>query len=296
MSINDTDFTFYQNFLYEKSGLAIRKEKIYLLESRLTPLAKKEGFETLEKLTEKLKLGTDKNLENLVIDAMTTNETLFFRDDRPFRYFKTHLVPKMEEIRDTTKSMRIWSAACSTGQEPYSIIMSLLENLKAPDLWRIHMLGTDISDSALTQAKEGIFNQFEIQRGMPIQLLMKYFTQEDTKWRIQDKIRKMVKYENFNLLEPMEKYGTFDMIFCRNVLIYFDAETKAKILKAMIKRLAPDGYLFLGGSETAIGICPELEISTECPGLYTLKNTSSSSTISAPINNTQNQTLDYAAK
>jgi chemotaxis protein methyltransferase CheR len=160
--------------------------------------------------------------------------------------------------------------------------MSLLGGLPNPASWKINLLGTDLSDRALSQARSGQYNQFEIQRGLPIQMLMKYFVKDGLTWKIQNKVRDMVRYENFNLLDPMDKFGTFDIIFCRNVLIYFDQDTKKLILTAMIKRLAPDGYLFLGGSETAIGICPELKINIDCPGLYTLQKIPAETQLNSP--------------
>ncbi len=271
MTMSPEDFQFYKKYLYEKSGLSLGEDKVYLLVSRLTPVARKWSFQTLNEMTKALRANPDKKLVGEVVDAMTINETLFFRDDRPFKYFKTNVVPEMAKARDVRKSLRIWAAACSTGQEPYSIAMTLLDTLLNPEGWRIDILGTDLSSAALEQARSGTFNQFEIQRGVPIQLLMKYFKQEGTGWKISDKIRNMVRFENFNLLDPMEKFGTFDIIFCRNVLIYFDEVTKKKILQNLIRRLAPDGCLFLGGSESAFGLCPELKINGGCPGLYNLQ-------------------------
>lgn len=272
MTISSDDFAFYQKYLHQKSGLSLTPDKVYLIESRLLPVAKKFKHPTLEDMTKVLKVGApDPKMVNEIIDAMTTNETLFFRDDRPFKYFKATLVPELSKAREAKKSLRIWSAAASTGQEAYSIAMTLLETLPNPDTWKIDLLGTDISDSALAQASKAEYTQFEIQRGMPIQLLMKYFKQEGQNWKINDKLRSMARFEKFNLLDPMEKFGQFDIIFIRNVLIYFDEATKKRILLGLTKRLAPDGYLFLGGSETALGICPELKINAGCPGLYTLQ-------------------------
>ena len=271
MSMTPDDFSFYKKFLYDKSGLALTEDKTYLLVSRLTPVSRKWNYPTLDDMTKVLRSSAaDKNMISEVIDAMTTNETLFFRDDRPFKYFKTGLVPEITKLRDAKKSLRIWSAASSTGQEPYSIAMTLLETLPGIDNWRIEILATDISDSALAQARKGEYTQFEIQRGMPIQLLWKYFKQEGATWKIADKLKSMVRFENFNLLEPMERFGTFDVIFCRNVLIYFDEPLKKKILSNLARRMAPDGYFFMGGSETVIGLCPDLKINQACPGLYSL--------------------------
>lgn len=272
MTVSPEDFSFYKKFLYEKSGLSLGDDKVYLVVSRLTPVARKWGFNSLSEMTKNLKLSPDRKMLSEIIDAMTTNETLFFRDDRPFKYFKTNLLPEIIKNREIRKSIRIWSAACSTGQEPYSIAMSLLDILPNPENWKIDLVATDISENALNQARRGEFNQFEIQRGMPIQLLMKYFKQDGQNWKIADKVRNLVRFENFNLLNPMDKFGTFDIIFCRNVLIYFDETTKKKVIQGLVKRMAPDGYIFLGGSETAIGLCPELKINAGCPGLYTMQS------------------------
>lgn len=270
--MNSEDFKFYKKFLHEKSGLVLTEEKTYLLESRLVPLLPTCNFASLDQLTKALKFSPEPKLIQQVVDAMTINETLFFRDNRPFTQFKTSVLPALIKARGNKKSMRIWSAASSTGQEPYSIAMILDEALaKTPD-WKVDILATDLSENALKQAKEARYNQFEIQRGLPIQMVMKYFVQDGQSWNLNEKIRKMVKFENFNLLDKMERFGTFDIIFCRNVLIYFDEDTKKKILNNLVKRLSPDGYLFLGGSETVIGLCPELKMQQGCPGLYCLKS------------------------
>lgn len=270
--MNIDDFKFYKQFLYEKSGLAITEEKTYLLQSRLTPITRDYGFSDLEELAKALRFAPDPKLIKAVIDAMTTNETLFFRDAKPFMQFKTIVLPAMVTARENKKSLRVWSAACSTGQEPYSIAITLDEALAQKNGWKFEILGTDLSDNALSQARNAKYNQFEIQRGLPIQMAMKYFTQEGQNWTIKDNIRNMVRFESFNLLERMDRFGTFDIIFCRNVLIYFDEETKKKVLQNLVKRLAPDGFLFLGGSETVIGLCPELKIQQGCPGLYTIQS------------------------
>lgn len=276
MAMAPDEFAFYKKFLYEKSGLALTEEKVYLLESRLSPIARKNGFPALDAMTKAFRLSPDPKLGKQIIDAMTTNETLFFRDERPFRHLKSVLLPEIVQARQARKSLRIWCAASSTGQEPYSIAMTLLETIPGIDSWRIEIVATDISDNALAQAVKGEFNQFEIQRGLPIQLVMKYFKQDGNVWKIHDKIKSMVRFENFNLLDPMDKFGTLDIIFCRNVLIYFDEATKKKILLNFTRRLAPDGSFFLGGSETALGLCPELKINAACPGLYTLASTATS--------------------
>jgi chemotaxis protein methyltransferase CheR len=252
--------------------LALTEDKIYLLESRLSNVQRKWMFGNLEEMTKDMRLTPDRRLVTEVVDEMMTNETLFFRDDRPFKYFRTNLLPAMIKAREGKKTLRIWSAACSTGQEPYSIAMTLCESIPGLENWRIDILATDISETALAQASSGSFSQFEVQRGLPIQYVMKYFRQEGQSWKVSDKIRSMVKFENFNLMDRMERFGAFDIIFCRNVLIYFDEETKKKVLQSLARRLVPDSSLFLGGSETIIGLCPALKINTGCPGLYALQD------------------------
>lgn len=268
--MNTADFEFYRVFLHEKSGLALTAEKIYLLDSRLTPVARKWGHDTLESLAKALRGAPDPKLVYDVVEAMTTNETLFFRDDRPFKQFRNTVMPAVLKNREKQKNLRIWSAASSTGQEPYSIAITLSEILQGLPGWKTEILATDISEAALNQARGGEYSNFEVQRGLPIQMIMKYFTQVGASWKINDNLRRMVRFETFNLLTSMVKWGTFDVIFCRNVLIYFDAETKAKVLKGLAAQLAPDGFLFLGGSETVMGLSQDLKLVPGCSGLYTL--------------------------
>lgn len=264
-------FSFYKKYLHEKSGLSLDEDKIYLLESRLTPVMRKWMFGNMAELTKALCTTPDRKLVTEVIDAMTTNETLFFRDDRPFKQFRSAILPALLKARENKRSLRIWSAACSTGQEPYSIAMILRETLPAHENWHIDIQATDLCETVLARAAKGEFSQFEIQRGLPIQMAMKYFKQDGVNWKIDDKTRNMVRFEKFNLLDRMDRLGTFDIVFCRNVLIYFDEETKKKVLCAISGRLAPDGCLFLGGSETVIGLCPDLKNNPSCPGLYNLR-------------------------
>lgn len=268
MTLSPDDFKFYKQFLYEKSGYAITEEKSYLIETRLSSVIRDYGFSSLNHLTKALRSGSDQKIIKAAVDAMTINETLFFRDSRPFMQFKTTVLPALLKAREGRKSLRVWSAACSTGQEPYSVAMILDEALEKLSGWKTDILATDISDNALSHACNAKYNQFEIQRGLPIQMAMKYFRQEDQSWALKDNIRNMVRFESFNLLDRMDRFGTFDIIFCRNVLIYFDEETKRKVLQNLVKRMAPDGFLFLGGSETVIGLCPDLKLQQGCPGLY----------------------------
>ncbi|PCI59242.1 MAG: chemotaxis protein CheR [Kordiimonadales bacterium] len=248
------DFEFLAKTLKERSGLMLTPDKVYLLESRLTPLARKSGLDTLEALVQKLRVHGDQGLIRDVTEAMTTNESFFFRDNTPFDLFKGKVLPAMEKARGTRKRLRIWCAAASTGQEPYSLAILLRESWFKWRDWNIEIIGTDISTQVLEKAKAGTYSQFEVQRGLPIQLLIKYFAQEGDVWRLNDDIRKMVTFRSFNLLDNFFSLGTFDVIYCRNVLIYFDQATKTLVLERMAKCLAKDGTLFLGAAETVLGI------------------------------------------
>lgn len=269
MGIKLSDFDLYQNLLYEKSGLVVTQDKTYLLDSRLTPIAKKWGYATLDAMTVALRAFPDQNLIKDIVEAMTTNETSFFRDQKPFTLFETIVLPAVVQARAKgSRKIRIWCAAASTGQEPYTLAMLLKEK---EALWRgcsIEMVCTDISEEALAMAKAGLYSQFEVQRGLPINYLMKYFKQIDDKWQISDEIRNMIKYTYFNLLSDMKQLGTFDIIFCRNVLIYFDEKTKGQVLNRMSTQITPDGFLFMGGAETTLGITDKFKPLESQRGLY----------------------------
>lgn len=267
-----TDFDIYKDLLKEKSGLVLTQDKSYLLESRLNPVAKKWGYASLDAMTMAIHGVPDKELIRDIVEAMTTNETSFFRDTRPFDIFKETVLTYMKSARTSRRSIRIWCAAASSGQEPYTIAMILKDAAAAFPGWNFEIVATDISHDILDQAREGRYTQFEVQRGLPIQLLMKYFKQEGDRWQISDDIRKMVKYDYFNLLEPMTKLGTFDVIFCRNVLIYFDEATKGMVLGNMAKQLEKDGFLFLGGAETVLGITDAFKPVPDRRGLYAAKD------------------------
>lgn len=272
MSLKISDFEVYRELLYAKSGLTLTPDKSYLLESRLTPIAKKWGYPTLEAMALALRAVPDQKLVGDIVEAMTTNETSFYRDTKPFQIFEKEVLPHLLKTRTVTKRIRIWCAAASSGQEPYSLAMQLLEK-KA--LWaglNIDIVATDISHDILNIARAATYTQFEVQRGLPITHLMKYFTQNGDKWTLKDEVKKMVRFDYFNLLDPMARLGTFDVIFCRNVLIYFDEKTKAQVLDAMAKQLPADGFLFLGGAETVLGISQKFAPMPNQRGLYVTAN------------------------
>ena len=265
--MKNQDFEFLAGLLKEKSGLMLTPDKVYLLESRLTPLARKRGLDTLDALVMKLRTSRDEGLTKDVTEAMTTNESFFCRDNTPFDIFKNHVLPAMEKARPT-KRLRIWCAAASTGQETYSLAILLKENWAKWQNWNIEIVGTDICTQVLEKAKAGAYSQFEVQRGLPIQMLIKYFKQEGDVWRINDDIRSMVKYRPFNLLDSFSLLGSFDVIYCRNVLIYFDQPTKKEVLERMSNTLAKDGTLFLGAAETVLGITDKLRPVRGQRGMY----------------------------
>lgn len=267
------DFEIYRELLISESGLTITPDKSYLLDSRLLPIAKKYGYTSLPEMATVLQ-GVQKNKDVVkdVVEAMTTNETSFFRDNRPFDVLRNVVMDYIIKNKSTGKKIRIWCAAASSGQEPYTIAIVLKEMGALLDGWDIEILGTDISDEILSKAKSGIYTQFDVQRGLPTALMLKYFEQNNETWKIQDDIRNMVKFQNFNLLHDMTTFGTFDIVFCRNVLIYFNDEKKRDVLNRISQRMTAEGFLFLGGAETVLGITDIFVPAPKQRGLYLLKD------------------------
>ncbi|WPZ37082.1 protein-glutamate O-methyltransferase [Thalassobaculum sp. OXR-137] len=262
------DLEHLAKLLKEQSGLVVTAEKAYLLENRLQPVARKWGMDSIDALVGAMRARADHKMIKDVVDAMTTNESLFFRDMKPFDNLRDILLPELMKTRAASKRIRIWSAACSSGQEPYSIAMLLTELGAKVAGWRFEIVATDLSTEIITRAKQGTYSQFEVQRGLPITMLVKYFAQEGDKWRISDKIRNMVQYREFNLLDHPRMLGQFDIVFCRNVLIYFDQPTKTKVLAGIADQMAPDGGLYLGGAETVLGITDRFEPIPGQRGVY----------------------------
>lgn len=266
--MTELDFDFLRILLQRRSGLFLSTEKRYLVESRLGMLCRRRGIAGISALVSQLRLGPASELEAAVIEAMTTNETLFFRDRTPFDLFRDILLPEKLAANAQSRTLRIWCAAVSTGQEAYSIAMLLDEAADRLAGWSIEILGTDISIEVLDRARHGLYSQFEVQRGLPIQLLLKHFRQEGDKWRLSERIRGMVTLKPHNLLEPSQQLGQFDIIFCRNVLIYFDVPTKARVMAALAERLARNGAFILGAAETVIGITTTLVPDPQHRGIY----------------------------
>ncbi|HAE48778.1 MAG: chemotaxis protein CheR [Tistrella sp.] len=262
------DFAFISGMLKQRSGLVIGPDKLYLLESRLSPLARRRGLPGLSELIAELRKPSAEELRRDVTDAMTTNETSFFRDIKPFEELRTFVLPEMLGRRQDRRQLRIWSAAASTGQEAYTIAMLFKEMGAKLDGWRLEIIGTDLANEVLDKAKAATYSQFEVQRGLPITMLVKYFQQDGEQWRLNQTIRSMVQFRQHNLLNGAAGFGTFDVIFCRNVLIYFDQDTKRKVLEDLRKVIAPDGFLFLGGAETVLGITDRFRPLPDHRGVY----------------------------
>ncbi|RME62781.1 MAG: protein-glutamate O-methyltransferase CheR [Alphaproteobacteria bacterium] len=262
------DFELLARLLKERSGLVVSPEKVYLLESRLAPVARRFHLDSLDKLADELRYRPTESLLRDVTEAMTTNESFFFRDTTPFDLLQKQILPMLVNRRAAQKRIRIWCAACSTGQEPYSIAMLLNEQKAKWAGWQIEILGTDLSTSVLRRAQEGIYSQFEVQRGLPIQLMVKYFTQVGDAWQLAKDIRDMVQFRELNLLASFSSLGTFDVVFCRNVLIYFDEATKSEVLNRIRQVMPTDGSLILGAAETVLGICDRFKPVRGARGLY----------------------------
>jgi chemotaxis protein methyltransferase CheR len=265
--VTPPDYEYLRKLLKDNSGLDLSADKQYLIESRLLPLSRKCGVAGISELVLKMKGGSAAIITQ-VVEAMTTNETFFFRDKVPFDHFRDAIMPEILKARAGRRSIRIWCAAGSTGQEPYSLAMCLKEMSAATAGWRIEILATDLSQEVLEKSKAGIYSQFEVQRGLPIQMLVKYFKQTGELWQVNPDIRAMVQHRQLNLLHDFSQLGVFDVIFCRNVLIYFDQDTKINIFNRLAKITESDGFLVLGAAETVVGLTDVYKPFPERRGLY----------------------------
>ena len=249
------DFEFIRRFIRERSAIVLDKDKDYLIEARLTPLAEQRGFKSISELFQALRQAPfNSDLAKEVVEAMTTNETSFFRDIAPFDCLKSIIVPDLQRSRGDSRRLNLWSCACSSGQEPYSILLLLDELMPDRDGWRIRLLATDINSSMVERTKLGRYSQLEVNRGLPARMLVEKFKRRGVMWEISEDLRRLVEAYELNLIESWPRIDTMDIIFLRNVLIYFDVQTKQTILGRIKRSLAPDGYLFLGGAETTVGI------------------------------------------
>jgi chemotaxis protein methyltransferase CheR len=250
--ISPQSYYFFQRLISRESGIVLDEDKRYLLEARLMPIALKLRLYSLNDLCILLQTTTDLSIRQQVVEAMTTNETFFFREATQYDALKSTILPELMQERQMTRKISVWSAAASTGQEAYSFAMLLLE--MGLGNWNISIVGTDLSTAVLQRARAGKYLQIEVNRGLPIQHLMKYFKREGLEWQLKDEVRRMVRFEQDDLRYGTSAMGPFDLVFCRNVLIYFDMETKRKILARIRQFLAPGGHLLLGGSETTLNL------------------------------------------
>lgn len=281
--MRDQDFDLFADLLKRTSGLSLGPDKQYLLETRLTPLALKNGLSGFDALADEVRFKRPAKLIDDIVEAMTTNESFFFRDTTPFDILKKQILPKMHQARAAKKSLNIWCGAASTGQEPYSIAMILAEEAARWAGWNIKILATDISKEALAKAQTGTYSQFEVQRGLPVNLMLKYFRQEGERWLISDEIKRMVTFQPFNLLQSPSALGRFDVVFLRNVLIYFDSPTKAVVFEKVRGAMERDGALFLGAAETVLGVTEQFRSVKGLRGLY------------VPTEHAHEASLSYAA-
>lgn len=256
MPLTSVNFKHVAALVMREAAITLEAGKEYLVETRLAPLAVRHGVASVNALVDKMRAAdpvlTELHLD--VVDALTTNETLFFRDVHPWDALRKHVIPRLRAARSATRTIQVWSAACSTGQEPYSLAMLLADHF--PDLadWRIQILATDISPTVLRRARSGIFQQLEVNRGLPATCLVKHFKQEGRNWILSEAIRRRVEFRALNLARPWAGLPSCDLIFMRNVMIYFDLETRRSILRQVRRVLAPDGYLLLGTAETAVNL------------------------------------------
>lgn len=245
-----TDFSLVRDLVRARAGIVLDDDKAYLVESRLRQLAKEIGMASVEAVVAGVRTGRNTALAQKVVEAMTTNETSFFRDAHPFEALKAHLIPELMKRRAAERRLSVWCGASSTGQEPYSLALLLREAFPALSGWDVRILATDLSTEVLAKARAGRYTRMEVGRGLPPNLLAKYFERDGTGWVLRDTVRKAVEFRQLNLLTDPPPPGSFDIVFLRNVLIYFDVPTKAGILDRVRDVLKPDGYLFLGSTET----------------------------------------------
>jgi chemotaxis protein methyltransferase CheR len=250
--IHADNYRFLQEHVYAQAGIVLENDKHYLFESRLAPIVRKLGLQSINDLCALLIATREVEIRRQVVEAMTTNETYFFRDPSHFEAIRTILLPRLRQEREDTRRMRFWSAAASTGQEAYSLAMTLLE--EGFGNWNVQILGTDFASHVLARATSGKYQQLEVNRGLPASLLVKHFKRAGMEWLLSDEVRRMVHFETMDLRMSMRAVGPFDLVFCRNVLIYFDAETRKKVLRELHGTLFRHGWLLLGGAETVFGL------------------------------------------
>lgn len=260
MSITAVDFEYVRKLVRERSAIVLEEGKQYLVESRLSMLARREGLASIQEVLGQMRAAPMGPLHRKVVEAMTTNESSFFRDVNPYNALRLTVLPELLRLRATERSLRIWSCACSSGQEPYSIAMLLQESFPTLASWKVQLTATDLSSEMVARAKAGLFSQLEINRGLPAALLVKYFEQSGMEWQIRDSLRRSIDFRELNLAGPWTGVGLADIVMLRNVLIYFGMDTKRQILNKVRQVLRPGGILFLGTAETTMNLDDEYEL------------------------------------
>lgn len=266
--LNPQDYRFLSDLVRKRAAIVLDEGKEYLAETRLSQVAGKQGIDSLGELIERLKSRGSAELETMVIEAMTTNETSFYRDVKPFDLLRQEILPRLIEARRSERRLRMWCGAASSGQEPYSLLMLLEEHFPELAQWNLDFLATDLSEDILKKARAGTYSQFEVNRGLPAQLLVRYFEGSGGQWTIKESLRKKVRFEQMNLIDQWKPMGPLDIVFLRNVLIYFDAPTKSQILGKIRKNLRPDGVLLLGGAESTMGLDDNFQPVRACGSTY----------------------------
>ncbi len=265
--MNQKDFAFLAELLHRRSGLVLTQQKVHLVEGRLAPVMSCFGFKDNAALVRELRHGNEV-LAGAVTEAMTTNDSAFFRDRRTFEEFRNIVLPELLIRRARTKCLRIWCAACAAGQEPYSIAMIVEDANLIAQGWTVDLIASDLNSQMIERADEGLYSQFEVQRGLPIRRLVRNFAQEGGNWRISESLRRMVTFRTFNLLDSFGWLGEMDVVFCRNVLMYFDRKTRISVIGRIAGVLAADGALLIGPAESVTGLAPGFIQPEQAPGLY----------------------------
>ncbi len=272
MAIGKEDFDFVRDLIKVKSGIVLEPGKEYLVDARLSALARQQKIESVAALVARLRASSIDPLHRLAVEAMTTNETSFFRDHHPFNALRTSVIPALLNARASSKTLNIWCGASSTGQEPYTIAMTLFEAMPKIADWKINFTATDISSEMIARSRAGKYNQIEINRGLPAAMLVKYFDKRGLEWQVKEPLRKLVAFKEMNLLATWPAFPPMDIVFLRNVLIYFDADAKRAILGKIRQVLKPDGYLFLGCAETTLCLDDAFErMQVDKSGCYRLR-------------------------
>jgi chemotaxis protein methyltransferase CheR len=257
MTLNAQEFAFISQLVRRDAAIVLDPGKEYLVEARLLSLAREFGANSVAEFVNRVQQRPEPETHARIVDALTTNETSFFRDGEPFAALVDQVLPELMAKRASTRNIKVWSAACSSGQEPYTLAMVLQDALPAG--WSFDILATDISTEMLGRAERGVYSQLEVNRGLPVKVLVQHFDRDGANWRVSDTLRRRITYRRMNLAAPFGPLGPFDIVFLRNVLIYFDVDTKRSVLERVSKNLHPDGWLFLGSAETTIGIDDRLE-------------------------------------